>query len=313
MNDIIVVKNLVKNYGSLKAVKNISFKVKEGEFFALLGTNGAGKTTTINILCNLLTKTEGDVLINGLNIDTNAKEIRESIGVVFQTGVLDNILTVEENIKTRASFYGLESVQVESNLNYLSEKIGINNILKRRYGKLSGGQKRKADIVRALINKPKILFLDEPTTGLDPKTRQKVWSTLNDLRKENNMTIILTTHYMEETNNADYIVVLHDGEVKAQGTPSELKDKYSFDSIKLYYINEHKDEIINYLNKNEIKHYLESDYAYLKVSKELDKIKLINELKNYINSFEVIKGDMDSVFLSVTGENLNDVENVNEN
>ena len=206
--NVIEVRNLTKKYGDHEAVKGIDLDVKEGELFAFLGENGAGKSTTINILCTILGKTSGDVKICGHVLGREDDLIRKEIGIVFQNLVLDDKLTVKENLYTRGSYYGLGRKQIEERIKEFYDSFELAGIMKQRYGTLSGGQRRRVDIVRALLNKPKILFLDEPTTGLDPKSRKIVWDYIDYLRRTKGMTIFLTTHYMEETRDADHVVIL---------------------------------------------------------------------------------------------------------
>jgi multidrug/hemolysin transport system ATP-binding protein len=231
MEKIIEISNLVKHYGEVKAVDGIDFYVDAGTLFAFLGPNGAGKSTTIDIICTLLKPDSGTVIINGKTISKDDNEIRKEIGIVFQDSVLDNLLTVRENLIARGSFYGLKGEALKNAVTKAAEAVGVTEFIDRPYGKLSGGQRRRSDIARALVNTPKILFLDEPTTGLDPKTRKNVWSTITKLQKDTGMTVFLTTHYMEEAANADYVAVIDQGKIIAKGTPSELREKYSNDRI----------------------------------------------------------------------------------
>jgi multidrug/hemolysin transport system ATP-binding protein len=233
MEDIIQVKNLKRNFKELKAVDDITFRVKKGELYGFLGVNGAGKSTTINILCTLLPATEGEVSVCGYRLGKDDREIRKRIGVVFQDNTLDGGLTVKENLVTRASLYERNSKLIRKNLDYVSDILDIGELLGRQFRKLSGGQKRKCEIAKALMNRPELLFLDEPTTGLDPQTRQSVWASIEKLRKEQNMTVFLTTHYMEEAAKAQYISIMEAGKLVADGTPSELKEKYAHDTLKL--------------------------------------------------------------------------------
>lgn len=223
MSNIIEVKNLVKNYKDVHAVNDISFTVEEGSFFAFLGINGAGKSTTINILCTVLEKTSGNVKIGGYDLDKERNKIKELIGIVFQGSVLDKQLTVKENLESRASYYGLNKKEIAKRIESLTQTFDLSEILKRKYGTLSGGQRRRVDIARALINRPKLLFLDEPTTGLDPKTRLQVWEIIHNLRKETGLTVFLTTHYMEETVDCDNVVIIDSGKIVANDSPHNLK------------------------------------------------------------------------------------------
>lgn len=299
MDNIIEIKNLKKSFGDIKAVDDISFDVGRGDLFAFLGTNGAGKSTTINILCNILDKDSGDILIDGLEFD-NSISIKEKIGVVFQNTVLDDKLTVKDNLTCRASFYNLYGKQWANRCNELVELLEIGDFMSRPYGKLSGGQKRRVDIARGLINKPKILFLDEPTTGLDPQSRRLIWNIINGLRLNEKMTIFLTTHYMEEAENANKVVIIDNGKIIDGGSPGELKKKYSGNYLKLY---ENKNELF----ENQLKGF---DYKYdngiyiLKMNNSKEAMDFIVNHNDIINNFEVVKGNMDDVFLNATGKNL---------
>ncbi len=296
MNNAISVKDLKKNYKEHEAVKGISFDVKEGEFFAFLGENGAGKSTTINMLCTILSKTSGDVRIFGHELGKEDDSIRNLIGIVFQNSVLDNKLTVKENLLTRGAYYGLNKKQVLERIKPFMESFELAEIWNRRYERLSGGQRRRVDIMRALIHDPKILFLDEPTTGLDPKSRMLVWEHIRRLKEEKNLTIFLTTHYMEETSDADNVVILDKGRIIAKGTPSTLKTDYA------------SSHLVWYVDKNEkaeevIKGY---DWRYDSDHYNVDFKGSITELlyrnRDLIRDFEIKKGSMDDVFLNLTGK-----------
>lgn len=300
MSKIIEVSHLSKDYKNVKAVNDISFNVNEGEFFAFLGINGAGKSTTINILCTVLEKTSGNVKIGGFDLDRQKNKIKNLIGIVFQNSVLDIQLTVRENLVSRASYYGLSKKQIKNRVNYLAETFNLDEIMNRRYGKLSGGQKRRVDIARALINEPKILFLDEPTTGLDPQTRVQVWNIIHKLRKEKGLTVFLTTHYMEETTDCDNVVIIDNGQISANGTPNSLKNAYAQNNLVWYTGQSENTE--NMLAESKLNfEYFNSAY-HIKIEKSAEATELINKAK--IKDYEVIKGDMDSVFLNITGKRL---------
>jgi len=302
--NIIEVKNLVKRYNnSVSAVNDISFEVEQGQLFAFLGRNGAGKSTTINIICTTLSKTSGEVLVNGLRLGKDDEKIRHNIGVVFQNGVLDKLLTVKENIITRASFYNLPKNVILERLDAVVELLDMKDFVNRRYGKLSGGQKRKADIARAIINRPKILFLDEPTTGLDPATRIKVWEIIDFLRKNENMTIFLTTHYMEEADKADNIAIIEQGKIIIQGTPNQLKEKYSSNILKVMPKNG-KEELKEKLSDLDLQFEFKVDQFIIKIQDSMDALRILQNIQDYIKNFEVLKGNMDNVFLNVTGQSL---------
>ncbi|MDE6275618.1 MAG: ABC transporter ATP-binding protein [Clostridia bacterium] len=301
MNNIIEIKDLKKHFKEVKAVDGISFCVKEGQLFAFLGLNGAGKSTTINIICNLLEKDGGEVYIDGLSIDDNMQKIKPRLGVVFQENSLDVRLSVYDNLKYRAGIYGLRGKAFEERLKYLADRLQFSDILKRPFGKLSGGQQRRIDIARALMHSPKILILDEPTTGLDPNTRITVWEFLNELRKDMGLTILLTTHYMEEAGEADYVVIIDSGKIVASDTPNNLKNQYAYDFIKIY---EYSPDLKERLADGEVEFKEESGYLIIEV-KEIAKAKeILTAYAQYINDFEVIKGKMDNVFLNVTGKQL---------
>lgn len=299
----ITVNNLTKKYKEHLAVDHISFEVKEGDFFAFLGENGAGKSTTINMLCTIFKKTEGEAYIFDNELGKADDAIRENIGIVFQNSVLDPKLTVNENLFTRGSYYGLSKAEINSRLKMFKESFGLEEIRNRKYEKLSGGQRRRVDIVRALINNPKILFLDEPTTGLDPMSRKIVWDYIDYLRKEKNMTIFLTTHYMEEVRDADKVVILDKGKIVADDTPSGLKDRYASSRLVWYTSkNESNDELLGRLNPE-----YEVDHYVAKIpQKGFDITEFIYNNKDRINDYEIIKGSMDDVFLNLTGRKFGD-------
>ena len=228
MDKIIEINHLNKSFGKIKAVDDLSFCVEEGELFAFLGINGAGKSTTISIMCGQLEKDSGQIIIDGYDIDkiSNVSLIKKEIGIVFQDSVLDKSLTVYDNLESRAALYGIYKEKFIEQLKKVSKILNFENLLDRPYGKLSGGQKRRIDIARAIIHNPKILILDEPTTGLDPRTRTLVWNAIESLRKELKMTVFLTTHYMEEADTiCDQIIFINKGKIIATGTPSEIKKK----------------------------------------------------------------------------------------
>jgi len=245
MNKIIEIRNLNKSFGNIKAVNDLSFDVAEGELFAFLGVNGAGKSTTINIICGQLSYDSGSVIIDADNLNSNSQSIKNALGIVFQNSVLDKALTVYDNLENRAALYGIYGNKFKARLNELSEMLDFKDLLKRTVGKLSGGQLRRIDIARALLHNPKILILDEPTTGLDPQTRKTLWNVISILRKEKNMTVFLTTHYMEEAAEADYVVIIDSGKITAKGTPLELKNTYTGDFITLYGAKDSEIELLN--------------------------------------------------------------------
>lgn len=297
-NNIIEIKNLYKSFGEIHAVNNLSFNVKSGELFAFLGVNGAGKSTTISMICGTLIKDSGEIIIDGKNTDTDMEKITAEIGVVFQNSVLDNMLTVKENLISRASLYGIYGENANKKILELAKLLDFESLLNRTLGKLSGGQKRRIDVARALIHSPKLLILDEPTTGLDPQTRKTLWQVINSYRKEQGMTVFLTTHYMEEATDADYVIIIDSGVITAEGTPLQLKNKYTGDYITIYGQTEDKVKELN-LPYEKI-----NDAFRVEVKDTLEAKNLIMSHSDIFTDFEIIKGKMDDVFLAVTGKKL---------
>lgn len=304
MENIIEVTGLKKSYGNIQAVKGIDFSVKKGQLFAFLGPNGAGKSTTLEILCTLLQPNEGDVKIDGSTLGKQDNNIRNDIGVVFQSNMLDCFLTVEENLRIRGTFYGLKGDALEKALEFAAEKTGSTEILKRKYMNLSGGQKRRADIARALMHSPKVLFLDEPTTGLDPQTRKNIWDTIRTMQKNTNMTVFLTTHYMEEAAQADYVVMLENGLVAASGTPSELREKYAKDLLRIRCKPEAEEEIHRFLKENSIDSYNEGGNIVIVLESTISALSVLDKVRENIQGFEVTAGTMDDAFIAITGKGL---------
>jgi len=296
MHNIIEISGLNKSFGDIRAVRDLSFKVKEGELFAFLGVNGAGKSTTINIMCTQLSKDSGSIIIDGCDIERDADSAKEKLGVVFQSSVLDFPLTVYDNLKSRAALYGITGKAFEARLRELSELLDLGGLLRRTVGKLSGGQRRRIDIARALLHRPKILILDEPTTGLDPQTRHVIWNVIEKLRREDKMTVFLTTHYMEEAAEADYVVILDSGSIAAEGTPLELKNTYTGDFITLYGVSEDKVKALGH------EYTAIRDAFRVAVADTTEATKLIVKYPELFSDFEITKGKMDDVFLAVTGK-----------
>lgn len=298
MINAITVKNLTKKYDDFTAVNGISFEVEEGELFAFLGENGAGKSTTINILCTILNKTAGEVSVFGHELSRDDDEIRNLIGIVFQNSVLDKKLTVGENLMTRGAYYGLDKKQIRKRLEPYMDDFEIGEIWNRKYERLSGGQRRRVDIVRALINDPKILFLDEPTTGLDPKSRKIVWDHIRKLKKEKQLTIFLTTHYMEETADADEVKILEHGNIIASGTPAELKSRYA--ASKLVWYTDKTDRSEDIIRDYDYSY--DADHYNIRFKGSITDLLIRNS--KVITDYEVIKGTMDDVFLNLTGRKM---------
>lgn len=298
METIIQIKHLYKSFKDVKAVQDLSFKVKRGELFAFLGENGAGKSTTISIMCGCLSKDSGEVFVNGVNLDKNVEAIKKEIGVVFQNSVLDKALSVRENLEHRASLYGIHGQAFEKRLEELGALLDFKDLFSRAVGKLSGGQRRRVDIARALLHNPNILILDEPTTGLDPQTRKLLWNIVNGLRKTQNMTVFLTTHYMEEATEADYVVILDHGKIAAEGTPLALKNEYTGDCITVYNVSEKDMQSLGVP-------FEKSGSGYkIFVANTAKATELIVKNSSLFVDYEIIKGKMDDVFLAVTGKSL---------
>lgn len=298
MQNIIEINNLDKSFQDVHAVNDLSLRVKEGELFAFLGVNGAGKSTTISIMCGMLAKDGGKVFIDGKDVDKDMREITKELGVVFQNTVLDAKLSVKDNLTSRAALYGITGKEAKQRITHLAELLEFKDILNRTFGKLSGGQKRRVDVARALLNNPKILILDEPTTGLDPEARKALWSVVTTLRKNQNMTVFLTTHYMEEAADADYVVILDSGKISAEGTPLELKNNYTGDFVTIYNVDEDKIKALGLPYENI------RDAVRIAVKNTKEARDLIVKHPDLFTDFEITKGKMDDVFLAVTGKKL---------
>lgn len=298
MQNIIEINNLDKSFQDVHAVNDLSLRVKEGELFAFLGVNGAGKSTTISIMCGMLAKDGGKVVIDGKDVDKDMREITKELGVVFQNTVLDAKLSVKDNLTSRAALYGITGKEAKQRIANLAELLEFKDILNRTFGKLSGGQKRRVDVARALLNNPKILILDEPTTGLDPEARKALWSVVTSLRKNQNMTVFLTTHYMEEAADADYVVILDSGKISAEGTPLELKNNYTGDFVTIYNVDEDKIKALGLPYENI------RDAVRIAVKNTEEARDLIVKHPDLFTDFEITKGKMDDVFLAVTGKKL---------
>lgn len=294
---IIKVTDLKKNYGPIEAVRGISFSINEGEFVSLLGPNGSGKTTTVSMMCTILSIDSGSVEIDGLTVGKNDEAIRRLLGVVFQNNRLDSILTVKENLTVRGRLYGLPNKILEDRIDHLLSVTGASELINRKYETLSGGEKRKIDIARALLHSPKILILDEPTTGLDPESRLKIWQMITDLRKHENVTILLTTHYLEETNASDSVIVLKEGLIQIIGTPSDIKEAYSQNLLIIRPTN--LDKLQDRLKKQNLSFEINNEAVIIPIQNTKDSIPIINLSQDLIESYEVKQGSMDEAFMSI--------------
>ena len=306
MEEIIKVAHLKKYFKEIKAVDDVCFTVYKGELFGFLGENGAGKTTTINMLCTLLAPTEGQVLIDGFQLGKEDEEIKRHIGVVYQDNCLDDILTVKENLLLRGSLYEKDKTVLKKNLRHICQILDLTELLNRKYGKLSGGQKRRCEIARALMHTPDILFLDEPTTGLDPASRKSVWETVGKLQKEMGMTVFLTTHYMEEAAKASHIAIMQKGHLTEYGTPFELKEKFAKDKLILIPKEGQKEIVIDLLKKRNLNYKIREHLITVSITDTLSAMPVLEMVKDKINGFEVIQGTMDDVFLNAIGGKENE-------
>ena len=298
MKNSIEIRGLDKRFGEIHAVKDLSFCVEEGSLFAFLGVNGAGKSTTINILCGQLSKDGGQVLIDGKDLDTSIEAIKREIGVVFQSSALDTALSAYDNLESRAALYGIVGRDFQERLAKICELLDLKELLKRPVGKLSGGQRRRIDIARALLHSPKILILDEPTTGLDPQTRRLLWNVIAELRQKEKLTVFLTTHYMEEAADADYVVILDGGSIVAEGSPLQLKNQYTGDFIILYGVEEADVKAMG------VSYHPVADGFRVSVPGTRAATELILKHPHLFCDYEIVKGKMDDVFLAATGKNL---------
>lgn len=298
MDRIIEIENLDKSFGKIHAVNDLSFSVRRGELFAFLGVNGAGKSTTISIICAQLAKDSGKVIVCGEDIDKDPSRVASRIGVVFQNSLLDQALSVRDNLESRAALYGITGKRFSARLAELSKLLDLDGLMRRTVGKLSGGQRRRIDIARALLHRPEVLILDEPTTGLDPQTRRMIWSVIETLRRDEGLTVFLTTHYMEEAADADYVIILDDGRISASGSPLALKNKFANDYITLYGSDIASAEALGYPIEKV------GDACRITVPDTAAATKLIIAHPDLFLDYEVTKGKMDDVFLAVTGKKL---------
>ena len=306
MNSIIKVKNFTKRYGDFTAVNNISFEVEAGSIFAFLGPNGAGKSTTINTLCTIFEKTEGTLLIDGKDVTTQKNDVRQVIGVVFQDSTLDNKMTVEENLKMHCVFYRVPKAEVEERIQFALGLVDLLDWRKKMVSTLSGGMKRRVEIARGLMHYPKVLFLDEPTTGLDPQTRAHIWAYIAKLQKEKNITMFLTTHYMDEAEICSQVAIIDGGVIVAHDTPFNLKKKYTKDMA--YVTSERPEELEKLLNTHGLSYIKKPKYYRIEASNIPDLLQVLGEQKDVITDIELKKGTLNDVFLEITGKEIREGE-----
>jgi ABC-type multidrug transport system ATPase subunit len=298
---MINVKNLTKYYGDLKAIDTLEFSVKKGAFFALLGPNGAGKSTTIEILSTLKEASSGDITIDGFDVFKEADQVRKAIGVVFQYSTLDDDLSVKENLMLRGAYYFQSQTALEKRIEILKNHIGIEAILNQKFKTLSGGQKRRVDVARALLHKPRLLLLDEPTTGLDPQARETLWTLILKLKREDDLTILLTTHYMQEVIDCDHVIILDEGKIIAENSAEALREAYAHDTLRIM---SEGDALKKRLSKDKVDFSMVQNTIHIPLEDPFEGLSYIETYKPLINSFEIVKGDMDDVFLHLTGKRL---------
>ena len=296
----IEIENLHKSYKDVEALKGVTFKVPTGTLFSYIGLNGSGKSTTINILCQVIKSDAGSVKIFGKDIEKYGYEIKKDIGIVFQNSCLDRDLSIKANLKIKADIFGISKGDFLNKVEYLDSILELKSIYKKKYKHLSGGQKRRADIALALVNEPKLLFLDEPTTGLDPINRDKVWQAIMHLVKDEEITVFLTTHYMEEAEYSDNVIIIDEGKIIAEGTPIELKEKFSKNTLKIYV--EETDNNANKLKEifNNIEY--DKDHYSIKID-NMDFLKVQDEdFQNLLKDIEIVKGNLQDVFINIAGK-----------
>lgn len=302
LENIIEVKNFVKQYGNFTAVNDISFAVESGSIFAFLGPNGAGKSTTINILCTILEKTSGTLVIDGKSVSQDKDGVRDVIGVVFQEATLDTKMTVEENLKMHCYFYGLPKSVFRERIHFVLSLVDLLDWKKAMVSSLSGGMKRRVELARSLLHFPKVLFLDEPTTGLDPQTRANIWDYLIKLQQEKNITIFLTTHYMDEAEICDKVAVMDHGRVIAFDTPAVLKKQYTKDQAHI--ISDSPEDLEALLNRYGLEGRKEGDGYAIELNDVAAFTSLISEHQSSIQDLEIRKGTLNDVFLAITGKDI---------
>ncbi len=302
MKSIIQVKNFTKKYGDFIAVNDISFEVEEGTIFAFLGPNGAGKSTTINTLCTIFEKTTGTLIIDGKDVTSQKSEVRSTIGVVFQDSTLDSKMTIEENLKMHCVFYHIPKKEVEERIQFVLNLVDLMGERKKLVGALSGGMKRRVEIARGLIHYPKVLFLDEPTTGLDPQTRAHIWEYILKLQKERNITIFLTTHYMEEAEICNKIAIIDGGKIVAHDTPYALKKEFTKD--KAYITTQNGPGLEQLLTQYDLNYVKKENYYKVDAENINLLLQVLSQQKDVITDIEIKKGTFNDVFLEITGKKI---------
>ncbi|AGK98560.1 ABC transporter ATP-binding protein [Clostridium pasteurianum] len=302
MKNIIEVRNFVKKYGNFTAVDNVSFEVEEGSIFAFLGPNGAGKSTTINTLCTIFDKTSGTLMIDGKDVSNDKDAVRSVIGVVFQEPTLDNKMTIFENLNMHCYFYGIPKSEIVERIDFALDIVDLRDRKKAMVSSLSGGMKRRVEIARSLLHYPKVLFLDEPTTGLDPQTRAHIWDYIVKLQKEKNITIFLTTHYMDEAEICSKVAIMDAGKIVAIDTPYHLKQQYTKD--KAYITTGDEQGLESLLNKLGFIYKKKDGYYSIEVRSLPELMEILSAQKPAITDLEIKKGTLNDVFLKITGKDI---------
>jgi ABC-2 type transport system ATP-binding protein len=298
----IEVKNFSKKYGDLFAVDDITFTVEEGTIFAFLGPNGAGKSTTIATLCTIQEKTSGELRINGNDVTSQKSLVRKDIGIVFQDSTLDGKLTVEENLKLHCDFYRVPKTEVNGRIGFVLDLVDLSDWKKAMVGGLSGGMKRRAEIARGLVHFPKVLFLDEPTTGLDPQTRANVWEYIHTLQKQKNITIFLTTHYMDEAEICGTVAIIDHGKIVAFDTPYNLKKKHTSTTMKIH--SAAPEALAGYLDARSMKYRRENALFTVFSTETKAMLEIVSLFKDAISDIEIAKGTLNDVFITITGKEI---------
>jgi len=296
------VKNFTKKFGDFTAVDDISFNVEQGTIFAFLGPNGAGKSTTINTLCTIQEMTFGELRINGHDVSLQKDKVRQDIGIVFQESTLDGKLTVEENLKLHCAFYKVPKSEVNERIDFVLDLVDIKNRRRSTVDSLSGGMKRRAEIARGLVHFPKVLFLDEPTTGLDPQTRANVWDYIHKLQKQKNITIFLTTHYMDEAEICNQVAIIDGGKIVAHDTPENLKKRYTVTTMKIK--TSDPESLVEYLRERSIKYSVDKEQVLVYATGTRDVLAITEAVNKTIEDIEINKGTLNDVFIAITGKEI---------
>ena len=300
MKKILEVNDLTKSYQNKRVIKSLSFSMVEGEFLSLLGPNGAGKSTIIAILCSLLQFDKGHVHICGYNLRKDNLKIRQQIGVVFQNSILDDLLTLKNNLILRCGLYHYTKKQAIKRVEELTSLCCLENFINQKVATLSGGERRKGDIARALITKPNLLILDEPTTGLDPQSRLQIWQTIENIRTQTSMAILLSTHYMEEAEKADQIVMINHGKIVAQGSVNHLKKQFVTSTLTI--CSRYPLLLQKSLNRARIPFSVVKNKIMITLKANTNPLPILRQVAVYVDQFELHHGTLEDAFLEIIRE-----------